>query len=187
MTASSEVSRQAERECVLRAQAGDTEAFRRLVTAYERKLLYFILRFISDADRALDLLQDVWLTVFQRLDQLRSAAAFRVWVYQIAHDKVVSWIRRQRREREVYEELQDSAEKATPDDGEAEFDNAELVHRALPALSQEHREVMVLRFLEDMSLEEIAEALRCRPGTVKSRLHYARLALRKEVERLMHG
>jgi RNA polymerase sigma-70 factor (ECF subfamily) len=61
-------------------------------------------------------------------------------------------------------------------------DQAELVHTALDRLSPAHREALTLRFLEEMSLEEIAEALRCSLGTVKSRLHYAKIELRRHVE-----
>src|SRR5262245_18390826 len=61
-----------ERECVRRAQQGDAMAFRRLVDSYDRRLLYFVLRFLPDADGALDVLQDVWLTLFRRLPQLRA-------------------------------------------------------------------------------------------------------------------
>ena len=66
------------------------------------------------------------------------------------------------------------------------FDRAEFIHHALRSLSADHREVLLLRFLEGLSLGEIAQALRCRTGTVKSRLHYAKQALRREVERLVH-
>src|SRR5437588_12641577 len=90
-------SQEQERDWVLRARGGDADAFRRLVDAYDRRLLYFVLRFLPDTDRALDVLQDVWLTLFRRLPGLRAAEAFRVWLYQVAHDKVVDAVRRDRR------------------------------------------------------------------------------------------
>ncbi|MCI0464010.1 MAG: sigma-70 family RNA polymerase sigma factor [Gemmataceae bacterium] len=165
------------------AQSGDPEAFRRLVDAYDRRLLYFVLRLLPDADRALDLLQDVWLIVLRRLPTLRAPQAFRCWLYQIAHDQVVSQVRRDRREERAVEELRHHSAEA--DEGpEPAFERADLVHQALQRLSPEHREVLLLRFLEGMTLEEIAEALRCSLGTVKSRLHYARQALRQHVEKL---
>jgi RNA polymerase sigma-70 factor (ECF subfamily) len=68
----------------------------------------------------------------------------------------------------------------------AAFDNAELVHRALEDLSVDHRRVLALRFLEEMSIEEIAEVVGCSAGTVKSRLHYAKLALRRRIEELLN-
>ena len=174
-----------ERSWVLRARAGDTEAFRRLVDAYDRRLLYFVLRFLPDADRALDVMQDVWLTLLRRLPELRAPEAFRVWLYQIAHDRVVDVVRRDRRDEEALQALAASC-NGSADDHESPLDQAEFVHHALEALSAEHREVLLLRFLEGLSLEEIAAATRVGTGTVKSRLHYAKLALRREVERLVH-
>jgi RNA polymerase sigma-70 factor (ECF subfamily) len=67
---------------------------------------------------------------------------------------------------------------------EEPFENAELVHVALSALSVDHRRVLTLRFLEEMTVEEIAEVIGCNPGTVKSRLHYARISLRRRIEDL---
>ena len=66
------------------ARGGDTDAFRRLVDAYDRRLLYFVLRLLPDADRALDLMQDVWLTVLARLPALRPPEAFRCWLRRSA-------------------------------------------------------------------------------------------------------
>jgi RNA polymerase sigma-70 factor (ECF subfamily) len=185
MKSAEPISREQETRWVLRAQRGDGDAFRLLVDQYDRRLLYFILRFVSDADRALDVLQDVWLTLFRRLPTLQAPEAFRVWLYQIAHDRAVDVLRRQQREESAQQVLRNGFVEG--DEGpETGFDRAELVHHALDQLSPEHREVMLLRFLEDLSVAEIAATLRCALGTVKSRLHYARLALRQEVERLVH-
>ena len=186
MSPTDEIGRLQEQLWVLRAQRGDPDAFRHLVDAYERRLLYFVLRIVHDAEDALDVLQDVWLTAFRRLPRLRAPAAFRVWLYQIAHDRAVSLVRGQRRQARAYEEARDRPGEDRADEDLA-AENAEFVHRALQALSLDHREVLALHFLEDMRLEEIAEVLRCPLGTVKSRLHYAKQALRHEVERLTHG
>jgi RNA polymerase sigma-70 factor, ECF subfamily len=179
------VSRDQEKAWVLRAQRGDADAFRMLVDQYDRRLLYFVLRFLPDADRALDVLQDVWLVLFRRLPDLRAPEAFRVWLYQIAHDRVVDLLRKQHREEQVQQVLRNGFVEPRHEP-EEDFDRAELVHHALGLLTPDHREVLLLRFLEDLSLEEIALTIRTSLGTVKSRLHYARLALRGEVERLVH-
>jgi RNA polymerase sigma-70 factor (ECF subfamily) len=182
-----------EKAWVLRAQQGDAAAFRSLVDAYDRRLLYFVLRFLPDADRALDVMQDVWLTLFRRLPNLRAPEAFRVWLYQIAHDKVVDLVRRHRREERAYaahaalRAAHSTHDGASVNGQEAAVEHAELVHHALEALSPEHRAVLLFRFLEGLSLEEVAAALRCNLGTVKSRLHYAKAALRREVEKLEHA
>ena len=175
-----------EQTWVRAAQQGDAAAFRCLVDCYDRRLLYFVLRFMPDSHQALDVMQDVWLTLFRRLPSLRAPGAFRVWLYQIAHDRVVSLLRQRRRQERMQEKLAEHLADPLEGNHEVAFDQAELVHKALDLLSPEHREVLVLRFLEGLTLEEIAEALRCRLGTVKSRLHHAKRSLRRQVEGLSH-
>jgi RNA polymerase sigma-70 factor (ECF subfamily) len=174
-----------ERLTVLRAQQGDREAFRNLVDLYDRRLLYFVRRILGETDEALDVLQVVWLVVHRSLWKLQSAAAFRVWLYRIAHDQAVTELRKKTKRPIQFEDIAPSQTlDPTFQDG-ATFENAELVHAALLGLSVDHRRVLTLRFLEDMSIEEIAEVVGCSPGTVKSRLHYAKLALRRRIEELL--
>lgn len=171
---------------VLRARQGDRRAFHELVEKYDRRLLYFMRRFERDADRASDLVQEVWLTVFRKIGKLESPEAFRTWLYRIAHAKAVTEIRRDLR-RDLPERTLDGAMLVSRDGPPGGLDEADLVHRALEHLSIEHREVLVLRFLEQMTLEEIGEVLCCPPGTVKSRLHYGKQAMRRAVEELENG
>ncbi len=170
---------------VLQARQGDEEAFGRLMDRYDRKLLYYLMRFTAGPEEALDVAQDVWISVFRGLRKLQNPGAFRAWLYQIAHAKVVSQLRKHVREEEVLESFAAECEQSLAEE-EPIIEDPELVHRALGALSPEHREVLVLRFLEDMSLEEIAHALGCQLGTIKSRLHYAKQALKKQVNTEVH-
>lgn len=174
-----------ERDIVLRAQQGDRAAFSQLVDAYDQRLLYFVRRILGEHDTAFDVLQGVWLTVHRKLRDLKSAGAFRVWVYRIAHDKAVSELRRKTRRPLLVEEIE-IGDGTIEDqrDTETVFDNAELVHIGLQRLSVDHRRILTLRFLEDMQVNEIAEVLGCSDGTVKSRLHHARRALRRHIEEL---
>jgi DNA-directed RNA polymerase specialized sigma24 family protein len=103
--------REQERRWVLAARRRDSAAFRRLVDAYERRLLYFLLRFVPEAE-ALDVLQDVWLTVYRRLPALHAPEPFRVWLYRIAHDKAVSYVRALRRQARAREELPERPRRA---------------------------------------------------------------------------
>lgn len=164
-----------EAEVVLLAQQGDGEAFRTLVELYDRRLLYFIRRILDETEEAFDVLQEVWLRVHRDLRDLRSPRAFRVWLYRIAHDRTISALRRSRRAIPL-EELP-PGEVPVVDLPDSIFESAELVHVALTALSVDHRRVLTLRFLEDMSIQEIADVMECSTGTVKSRLHYAKAAL----------
>jgi len=184
MPATDGLERIEERLTVLCAQQGNRAAFSRLVDLYDRRLLYFIHRILGEADGDLDVLQSVWLNVHRHLGKLKSPDAFRVWLYRIAHDQAVTELRRQSRwplpVGDV--EITQAGDDARLDT--AAFDNAELVHKAMHDLSFDHRRVLTLRFLEDMSIEEIAAVTGQSSGTVKSRLHYAKHALRCRIEEL---
>lgn len=170
---------------VLSAQRGDAAAFRALVERYDRRLLYFVRRMLNDPDEGFDVLQRVWLEVFRQLPRLQTAQAFRVWLYRIAHDQAIAALRKRR----VQISIEDLPLNGVPDDSQAEtaFETAEALHVALQSLSVDHRRVLTLRFLEDMSIEEIATVLDCSTGTIKSRLYYARAALRRRIEGDGHG
>jgi RNA polymerase sigma-70 factor, ECF subfamily len=185
MRQADEMSRLEERIQVLLAQQGDMEAFRRLVILYERRLLYYILRFVDDADQALDELQEVWLSAFRLLRKLETPEAFRVWLYRITHGKTVEFLRRERRLAASVEEAANHAMDVAACE-EPVLEDVELVHRALAYISVEHRGVLVLHFLEGMRLEEIAQSLSCPLGTVKSRMYHAKRSLRDVIERLTH-
>lgn len=171
---------------VLLAKAGDRDAFSALVERYDRKLLYFVRRILNESDEAYDVVQSVWLDVHRRLRNLRAPQAFRVWIYRLAHDRAMTLVRQRMRQPAVAD---DAPLEEVPDDNQwsPAVETAELVHTALGGLSIDHRRVLALRFLDDMSIENIAEVLSCSTGTIKSRLHYARRALRRRIEELMHG
>lgn len=184
MPATADLQRIRERLTVLCAQQGHREAFSRLVDLYDRRLLYFIRRVLGETDAALDVLQSVWLNVHRKLSKLQSPDAFRVWLYRIAHDQAVTELRKRSQWPVPVEDVvsMQAVDEASLD--VAAFDNAELVHVALGDLSVAHRQVLTLRFLEDMSIEEIAEVVGHACGTVKSRLYYAKQALRRRIEEL---
>jgi RNA polymerase sigma-70 factor, ECF subfamily len=171
-----------ERLTVLRAQQGDRESFSRLIDMYDRRLLYFVRRILGETDGSLDILQAVWLIVHKRLRKLKSLDAFRVWLYRIAHDQAVTELRKRSKRPVLVEEFETIPEVDSARVDEARFENAEIVHLAMQGLSVDHCRVLTLRFLEDMTIEEIAKVISCRPGTVKSRLHYAKDALRRRIE-----
>jgi RNA polymerase sigma-70 factor, ECF subfamily len=185
MKLNDELDRAYERLLVIRAQARDHEAFRELVERYQRRLLYYIRRILGDGCDSSDVLQDVWLRVFLKLASLRAPEAFRVWLYKIAHDETVSHLRKCSKKCTVSDDGDLVIAEVDPWNGMDILENAELVHRSLERLSQPHREVLTLRFLEDLSLAEIAEVIGCEMGTVKSRLHYAKASLREEMERAL--
>ena len=169
---------------VIRTQHRDHEAFMELLNIYERRVLYYVRRLVGDLEMALEVSQEVWLTVYQKAGSLRSPEAFRVWLFRIAHHKAATAVRREQRRAEVQEEM--ASEDCTGEtwDEIAQFDNAPLVHLALEGISVAHREVLALRFLEDLQLNEIAEVVECSVATAKTRLHYAKKAFRKKFEKI---
>jgi RNA polymerase sigma-70 factor (ECF subfamily) len=174
--------RLAEQAVVLRAQAGDRAAFHELVEQYQKRLTYFVHRLVGSGETANDLLQEVWLEVFRKLGRLESPAAFRVWLYQIAHHRAVAQLRRKNAESRAQQRwVELSGNEAAVDEAKL-LEDLELVHHALGQLSLEHREALTLRFIEGMSVGDIARVTECNEGTAKSRLHYAKLAMRKIIE-----
>ena len=171
-----------ERVLVLRAQVGDRAAFHELVALYQERLTYYVHRLVQEWHQSHDILQQIWLDVYRKLGKLQSPSAFRVWLYRIAHARVVTFIRRQIVDSEAREQLAvDPIETEHWNDLDL-LENADLVHFALNKLSVIHREVMTLRFLEEMDVKEIARVMECSESTAKSRLHYAKNAMRRIVE-----
>jgi len=173
--------RLSERVLVLRCQAGDDAAFEQVVVAFSPRLRYFLRRILGEAECIEDVLQDVWLQVFRGLPSLADAGAFRTWLYRIARDRAY----REFRKRRPPVQLQEDSDLALAPEcgGDIPAESIEQVHVALGRLVQEHREVLVLRFLEGMSYEDIARVIGCPLGTVRSRIHYAKLALQSALKR----
>jgi RNA polymerase sigma-70 factor, ECF subfamily len=179
--------RMRERFLVRQFQRGNSDAFLALVRCYERRLLFFLRRFERDPERALDALQEVWLTAWKTRRSLRSPDAFRPWIYRIAHGKVIESIRSETRRRQLENQQEPGGTTVATNPAGASLEAAELVHFALSRISPHHREVLTLRFLEEMTIEEIAAAIDCPVGTVKSRLHYASREMLSVIEEQEHG
>jgi RNA polymerase sigma-70 factor (ECF subfamily) len=163
----------------LRCQAGEAGAFEALVRRFEPGLRYYAIKLLRDEPAALDVMQDVWLTAFRTIRKLREPAAVRAWLYQKVHGACVDSVRRgvaRRRAETTAVEIADDVDDGGDDAFDA--DDAAMVHAALNELSESHREVLVLFFLEEFSTAEIASVVGIPEGTVKSRLHHARKALR---------
>ncbi len=166
---------------MLRCQAGDEAAFAELVARYQPRLRYYLRKMLRDVQGAEDALQDVWLDVFRAVARLADGGAFRAWLYRIARDRALRELRKRRPPPRPLQEVDAIDGRADEDPFTAE--DVERVHAGLDELAAEHREVLVLRFVEGMTYEEIARVVGCQVGTVRSRLHYAKRALRGVLER----
>ena len=166
---------------LVRYRAGDPSALDELVKHWEGRLFYYIMRLVSNEDDAWDALQDTWFALARTIDRLRDPRGLVVWLYKTARHKALDRLRERYKHRTVsvedeqIAEVEEGVETFT-------FEDAEQVHCALGKISVPHREALTLFFLEDLSVAEIAKLLGIATGTVKSRLHFARKALRAVIE-----
>jgi RNA polymerase sigma-70 factor, ECF subfamily len=174
-----DAERALETALLLRVQAGEAAAFPELVRRFDSPLRYFVRRIVGDVAAADDLVQDVWISALRQLNDLRSGAALRVWLFRVARNRSISHLRREAIRVADDIDVAEIADDAEPDELRAE--DAARIHEGLATLSIEHREAITLRFLEDMSYDEIAAVVGCSVGTVRSRLHYAKKHLTEAI------
>jgi RNA polymerase sigma-70 factor (ECF subfamily) len=177
----SDTERLYEHVLVLQCRAGDEAAFADLIKAYQPRLRYYLRQLLREPDSAEDILQEVWLDVFRALPRLNNIAAFSAWIYKIARYRAVRAGRKRMLSRRPMEQ-EEVVDHQTAETS-LSTENAEYIHVALQSLAEEHREVLMLRFLEEMSYEDIAKVVGCPLGTVASRIHHAKRALRIALER----
>jgi len=168
---------------VVRCQAGDEDAFEKLYELHSDGLLYYLRRLVGASGAAEDAAQQVWLTVYRKVKTLEEPRAFRTWLYRIAHNRAISALRKSGREIS-WEEVGGEDGTVLEEVHEEHFDTADAaqVHAGLERVSPPHREVLALRFLHEMSYREIADIAQVSVGTVRSRLHHAKNALRHQIE-----
>jgi RNA polymerase sigma-70 factor (ECF subfamily) len=181
-------------ELVVRARRGNQAACREIVCRYQRPVFNLIVRMVRDRTLAEDLSQDTFLKAFSRLDRYDPQYKLSNWLFKIAHNTVVDHLRQRKGETLSLESLSrgeepSAAELGDPAAGDpvenlARAEIAQMIERAMAALRPEYRQVVVLRYHEDMSHEEIASIMDLPVGTVKSHLHRARAQLAEALVRL---
>jgi len=164
---------------ILRCRVGDREALGELIGSFDRRLRYFIGHLSDSPETIEDVIQDTWVRVLAKIGTLRSADSFRAWLYRIARNTAYQHLRRKGRVSEFRDDLEIAGDE--PDDAFSPADAARI-HAGLKELHPAHREILILRFFEDMPYQQMAEVLGCGLNTVKTRLHYAKRALRKAME-----
>jgi RNA polymerase sigma-70 factor, ECF subfamily len=169
-------------ECVKRVQRGDTESFEILVRRHQKTTFNLIYRFVGDYDEATETAQEVFLSAYKSIQQFRGDASFSTWLYRIAFNHAST--RRESLHNKLKREVALDDTVILVDGGADPAASAErreiqqCVQQALNSLDRDDAQIILLRDLQDVRYEDIAETLDVPVGTVKSRLHRARQALR---------
>ena len=173
-----------ERELVQKLQAGSLEALGELYDQHRRMVYRTALVITGDTEAANDLLQDVFLRFFRFADNIDPARPIEPWLYRMTANLSYDWVKRRNRWPRPLEDLIDWLAvpgKNPPADTVEKNDEWEQVQKAISSLPLAQRVVIVLYYLNDLSLLEIADILEVPVGTVKSRLHYGRLSLKRKL------
>jgi RNA polymerase sigma-70 factor (ECF subfamily) len=167
-----------EQTLVLRSQIGDEAAFAELLGLYGPRLLLFTQRMMqSSPEQIADITQEIWVAIFRALPRLLDASKFKPWAFRIARDQIYRAYRRRKLPMQAIDETMIDELPDETADAAIRTDLEQLQH-CLETISPEHREALVLRFFEDMSYEEIARITGVTVGTVRSRIHYGKQALK---------
>jgi len=186
-----------DRALVARVQQGDKKAFDLLVLKYQPKIVQLISRYIRDPSESLDVAQETFIKAYRALPRFRGDSAFYTWLYRIAINTAKNHIAARARRPSDSEIEVDTAEQfetavrlrdqETPEGILLSEEVAEAVRHAIEALPDELRTAITLREFEGMSYEEIAQAMNCPVGTVRSRIFRAREAIDKKLRTLHTG
>ncbi len=184
-----------DQELVRRVQHGDKQAFDVLVRKYQQKIVKLISRYVRDQDEALDVAQETFIKAYRALATFRGDSAFYTWLYRIAINTAKNYLVAQSRRPP---DTDIDAEDAVQFDGDSKLRDTDLpeqlVHRdqverviyeAIDALPEDLRTAITLRELEGLSYEEIAQAMDCPIGTVRSRIFRAREAIEQKLKPLL--
>ena len=180
--------RDVDAELVARVQRGDKRAYDLLVLKYQRKIMRLLSRMIREPSEAEDVAQEAFIKAYRALPQFRGDSAFYTWLYRIAINTARNWqASSQRRpmsssivsneDDETFDQIDNLTDISTPESVLASRQVISTVNEAIDALPEELRTAIVLREIEGMSYEDIAQAMGCPIGTVRSRIFRAREAI----------
>ncbi len=182
-------------QLVRRVQKGDKGAFDILVLKYQHKIVNLVMRYVRDPEQAMDISQEAFIKAYRALPRFRGDSAFYTWLYRIAVNTAKNHLAAQRRRpMDIELDLQDPEqfdlharlkETDTPEAVMISREMQETVEQAIRSLPDDLRTAIILRELDGMSYEEIAETMECPVGTVRSRIFRARDAISKKVGSLI--
>jgi len=182
-----------DRELLARARAGDEAAFGDVVRLHYEYVFRLVLSVVRNETDARDVSQEVWIVIWKKLSTFRGDSKFTTWLHPIAVRKSLDHLRGRKRWYGRFlpflesEDGEPIAEPVADGDTRDEIEKAERnarFERALATLPPKHRAVLALREVQGLSYEEIATALKCRPGTVMSRLFHARRHLARKLQEM---
>ena len=186
---------QTDQELVERVQQGDKKAFDLLVRKYQYKLVKLIARYVHDPSEVLDVAQEAFIKAYRALPKFRGDSAFYTWLYRIAINTAKNYVVAQGRrppdtdvdaeEAEQFEGAAELKENASPESLLLRDEIEKTIFDAIEQLPEDLRTAITLRELEGLSYEEIAEAMDCPVGTVRSRIFRAREAIDKKLKPLL--
>ena len=155
-------------------QEGNQRAFETIFQRYRGPIFDYLLWLIRDQAIAEEIFQEAFLHLFRRTSQFDSSRSFRPWFFRVAHNRAMDFFRKNP-ERGNLEKLQEEFPQPapSPEDLVLRAESVRRLDRMLHLLSEEHRSVLLLKFKEDLTYEEIAEVIDCPVGTAKSRMHHA--------------
>ena len=181
---------------VERVQRGDKKAFELLVIKYQRKLMRLVARLVRDQAEAEDVVQEAFIKAYRALPQFRGESAFYTWLYRIGINTAKNYLVTQGRraptsteanseEAETFDDAEQLRDINTPESMLATKQIATTVNAAMESLPEELRVAISLREIEGLSYDEIAEAMGCPIGTVRSRIFRAREAIAEKLRPLL--
>lgn len=198
MSSHSKYSEQLDEDLVLRVQRGDKSAFDFLVIKYQHRIIQLVNRYVKDPSEAQDVAQEAFIKAYRALGNFRGDSAFYTWLYRIAINTAKNYlVSRSRRNSDYQVDIQDAEvfENApqlqgmeTPERLLLNQEIIDTIQEAIDKLPEDMRTAIMLREFEGMSYEEIAEAMECPVGTVRSRIFRAREAIDNKLNPLLeHG
>ncbi len=167
---------------VYRCQDGEADALRELVERWHGRLFAHAFRLTGQREEAADAVQDAWLAIVRGIRRLDDPARFRSWAYRIVTYKAIDRVRRAQRQRKTLRVAAESSEVERIESRAEQTDEMDALRAGLSELSGDRRAILTMFYLESMPMSEIAVALGIPVGTVKSRLHHARLTLKETLE-----
>ena len=186
-----------DQELVRRVQAGDKKAFDLLIMKYQQRIIHVITGFVHDPVEAMDVAQEAFIKAYRALPGFRGDSAFYTWLYRIAINTSKNYLTAASRrppvsdvdamDATIYYDAPELKEFETPESSLMSDDLQQAIHDAIQELPEDMATAIKLREFEGLSYEEIAQAMDCPIGTVRSRIFRAREAIDKQVKAVMGG